>query len=191
MTERRPHGSPPTGRQRRRSNRATSPVVGCVVLVGLTVLLASVAVAAVGIDGARPESTPQAHLSAELSATDGWPDGQRLRLVHEAGDTLAVADLAVVVEVERTGEATRAREFPTRRLTDDHVRGADLFDRTYAGVDGELDAAHTDGRWESGEAASVRIAQRAVDLRSGDRATVRVIHRSSNGQIAQIEVQAS
>ena len=168
-----------------------SPVVGVVLLVALTALLSSVALAAVGLDRARTQAAPQAHLNAELSATDGWPDGQRLRLVHEAGDALAVADLAVVVEFDAANGHTRVREFPTRRLTGDHVRGSALFDRTYAGVDGELDAAHADGRWESGETASLRVAQRAYDVRPGDRAVVRVVHRPTGAALAELEVVAS
>ncbi|WP_415379531.1 type IV pilin [Halosimplex sp. TS25] len=173
------------------TDRATSPVVGVVVLVGITALLASLSLAAVGLDHARPAAAPQAHLSAELSATDGWPDGQRLRLVHEAGETLAVEDLTLVVELVRTGERARLTDFPTRRLTDEHVEGAALFDRTYAGVDGELDAAHGDGRWESGETASLRIAQHEFDVRPGDSAVIRVVHRPSGATITNVEVAAS
>jgi len=175
------------------SDRAATPVVGVVLLVGLTVLLASVAVAvaAVGFDRARPEPAPQVRLDADLSATDGWPDGQRLRLVHEGGDTLTVADLAVVVAFERTGAHARLSGFPTRRLTDEHRRGADLFDRTHAGVDGELDAAHTDERWTAGETASVRIAQGEFDVRPGERATVAVIHRPTGAQLLGAEIRAS
>ncbi|WP_436930081.1 type IV pilin [Halosimplex halobium] len=180
-----PHRPPPG------SDRAATPVVGVVLLVGLAVLLAAVAAAAVGFEGARPGTAPQARVDAELSATDGWPDGQRLRLVHEAGDTLAVADLALVVGFERTGDRARLSGFPTRRLTDEHVRGADLFDRTYAGVDGALDAAHTDGRWAAGETASVRIAQHELDVRPGDRAVVRLIHRPTGAQLVRTEVGAS
>ena len=171
--------------------RATSPVVGIVVLIGITALLASATLALVGVDHARPQSTPQAHLSGDLSSTDGWPDGQRLRLVHEAGETLAVTDLALVIEIDRAEAHARLQGFPTRRLTDEHVRGQQLFDTTYAGVDGELDTVYTDGRWEAGERASLRIAQGEFDILSGDQATVTVVHRPSGGQIATLEVRAS
>lgn len=185
-------GAPATPtRQPLGSDRAATPVVGVVLLVGLAVLLASVAVAAVGFDRARPEQTPQVDLDADLSATDGWPDGQRLRLVHEGGDTLTVADLAVVVEFERTGAHARLSGFPTRRLTEDRRRGADLFDRTYAGVDGALDAVHTDGQWTAGETASVRIAQNELDVRPGERATVRVVHEPSGMPILRATAVAS
>ena len=191
MTGRRPAPTPTTAPATRDPDRAVSPVVGVVLLVALTALLSSVALATVGFDRARLQSTPQAHLSAELSADDGWPEGQRLRLVHEAGDTLAVADLAVVVEFEAVGACATLGEFPTRRLTGDHVRGSALFDRTYAGVDGELDAAYTDGQWKSGETASLRVAQRAYDVRPGDRAVVRVVHRPTGAALAELEVVAS
>ncbi|WP_436911160.1 type IV pilin [Halosimplex marinum] len=187
MTDRTPRA--PT-RPSRRSDRAASPVVGVVVLVGVTVLLASTVVAAVGLDRARPQPAPQVSLDAELSATDGWPDGQRLRIVHEGGDTLSVADLAVVVAFERTGDRARLSGFPTGRLTDEHRRGADLFDRTYAGVDGALDATQTDGRWTAGETATVRIAQGELDVRPGDRATVRVVHREAGAVLAERVVTA-
>jgi flagellin-like protein len=172
------------------SDRAASPVVGVVVLVGVTVLLASTVVAAVGLDRARPGPAPQVSLDAKLSATDGWPDGQRLRLVHEGGDALTVADLAVVVAFERTGDRARLSGFPTGRLTDEHRRGADLFDRTYAGVDGALDATQTDGRWTAGETASLRIAQGELDVRPGDRATVTVVHEEADAVLAERVVTA-
>ena len=173
------------------ARRATSPVVGVMVLIGITALLASATLALVGVDHARPHSAPQAHLSGDISSTDGWPDGQRLRLVHEAGDTLAVTDLALVIEISRADAHARVQGFPTRRLTGEHVRGSDLFDGTYAGVDGELDTVHTDGRWEAGERASIRIAQGEFDVLPGDQATVTVVHRPSGGQIATLEVRAS
>lgn len=187
MTDGGHRGSP----ARTGAERAATPVVAVVLLVALTALLASAVLAAVGVDRARQSPAPQATVDATLSATDGWPDGQRLGLVHEAGDTLAVADLAVVVELHRSGAHARLSGFPTRRLTAEHVRGDDLFDGTYAGVDGELDTAHTDGQWASGETASVRIAQGAVDVREGDSATVTVVHLPSGAQVGRVEVRAS
>jgi FlaG/FlaF family flagellin (archaellin) len=58
-------------------------------------------------------------------------------------------------------------------------------------VDGELDAAHTDGRWASGERSSVRIAQGDVDVRPGDRARVAVVHTPTDAVLSRAEVVAS
>lgn len=165
-------------------------MVGVVVLVGVTLVLAGVAGAVLAFGEATAGPAPQVRLTATLSATDGWPDGQRLRLVHGGGDALAVADLALVVDVARTDDHARLSGFPTRRLGDDEVRGADVFDSGYAGVDGELDAAHTDGEWTGGEAASVRFAQGDLDLRAGDRVGVRVVHRPTGALLARLRVRA-
>jgi len=165
--------------------------VGVVLLVAVTVLLATLGVAAAGFGEALGEPTPAASVDAELSATDGWPDGQRLVLTHGGGDDLRVADLALVVEVQRTGDRVRVVDLPTRRLDDDSVRGPDVFDRTYAGIDGAFDTAHTDGAWTAGERTSLRVAQRAVDVRSGDVVTVRVVHRPSGGTVDRLEVRAT
>jgi FlaG/FlaF family flagellin (archaellin) len=175
---------------RRRPERATSAVVGVVLLVGLTAVLAAVGGALVGFGDAL-QRPPQASLDASLSATNGWPDGQRLTLTHVAGDALAVEELAVVVALPGADTRARVSALPTRRLDGAGVSGDPIFDRTYAGVDGELDAVHADGRWESGETAELRIAQRAVDLDPGDRAFVRVVHRPSDGVVARVAVVAS
>lgn len=171
--------------------RAASPVVGVVVLVGLTVTLAAVAGATVAFGQATTGPAPTASITVTADATDGWPEGQRIRLLHRGGDVLAVADLAVVVTVPRVDAHARLTGFPTRRLRDEHVRGRDVFDGSYAGVDGTLDAAHTDGTWASGETASVRVAQGELDLRPGDRIRVAVIHRPSNAVLARVTVRAT
>lgn len=165
--------------------------MGVALLVGLTVLLAAVGGAVVGFGEALTEPTPGASFSGSLSATDGWPDGQRLRLVHDAGDSLPVADIAVVAEIPRVDGRARLTGFPTRRLDGEHVRGRNVFDGTYAGVDGELDAAHTDGHWQSGEAAELRIAQGDLDLERGDRMRIRVVHRPTGGTVGRVEVVAT
>ena len=174
----------------RTDDRAVSPVVGVVLLVGVTVALAAAAGAALAFGSALSEAPPRVAFDASLDATDGWPDGQRLRVVHESGDSLRAGEVALVVELDRVDAHARLTGFPTRRLTGDHVRGRDLFDGTYAGIDGALDAAHTDGTWDSGEAASVRVAQSEVDVRPGDGARITVVHRPTNTVLGRVDVTA-
>ena len=170
--------------------RGASPVVGVVLLVGVTVALAAAAGAALAFGSALGEVPPRAAFDASLDATDGWPDGQRLRVVHESGDAVPVGEVALVVELGRVDAHARLTGFPTRRLTGEHVRGRDAFDGTYAGIDGALDAPNTDGTWDSGEAASVRIAQGEVDVRPGDGARVTVVHRPTNTVLGRVAVTA-
>jgi FlaG/FlaF family flagellin (archaellin) len=170
--------------------RATSSVVGVVLLVGLTVTLAAAGGALLAFGSALGDPPPRVAFEASLDATDGWPDGQRLRLVHESGEPLPVEAVALVVELDRPGARARLSGFPTRRLTGENIRGQNVFDNGYAGVDGALDAAHTDGEWTSGEPTSIRIAQGDLDVRAGDHARVTVVHRPTNGILARIEVTA-
>jgi FlaG/FlaF family flagellin (archaellin) len=125
-----------------------------------------------------------------VDATNGYPDGQQIRLTHEGGDPLAVRDLALVVTVEG-GVHPRLTGFPTRRLTADNVAGEHVFDRSYAGVDGAIDAAHTDGRWTAGETAAVRVAQADLDIRLADRVAVRVVHRPTGVTLVAETVRAT
>jgi FlaG/FlaF family flagellin (archaellin) len=165
--------------------------VGVVVLVGLTVTLAAAGGALLAFGSSLEEPPPRATFEASLDATDGWPDGQRLRVVHAGGESVPVDELALVVTLDRPNTHTRLTGFPTRRLTGENLRGRDVVDNGYAGVDGALDAAHTDGRWASGESASVRIAQGAVDVREGDHARVAVVHTPTNAVLSRTEVVAS
>jgi FlaG/FlaF family flagellin (archaellin) len=166
-----------------------SPVVGVVLLVGLTVVLAGVAGTLLAFSEAlvRP---PQVSFTVTADATDGWPDGQRVRVAHRGGDPLDVTRVTVVVGLPRVEAQARISDFPTRRLTPEHVRGDHVFDRGYAGVEGVLDAAHTDGTWAAGESTSVRVAQHEHDLRPGDRVRVRVVHQPSNAVLVRSTVRA-
>lgn len=170
--------------------RATSTAVGVALLVGVTVLLAATVGVAVGMHGATG-ATPQAHVTGTLSAADGYPDGQVLALTHEAGDALDPTAVALSITFARTGEHARLVGFPTRRLTAGNVRGPAVFDASYAGVDGAVDAANTDGAWTSGETVEVRIASGKYDVQPGERLQVRVVHEPTNGVVAELRVIAA
>lgn len=153
-------------------------------------VLAGVTGAFVVVDAAPAGPAPTAQFTAALNATDGYPDGQTLRITHEAGETLDVAAVTLVVRVERVDAHARLSGFPTRRLTGEEIRGDDRFDNSYAGVDGVIDAATTDGYWSSGEVAELRFAQGDVDVRPGDRVRVQVVHDPTTAVLADRTVVA-
>lgn len=165
-------------------------MVGVVLLVGLTAVLAAAVGVGVGV-ATTDGPAPQVRVTGELSAADTYPDGQVLALTHEAGDALDPSAVALSVTIARTGEQARLTGFPTRRLTGGNVHGAGVFDASYAGVDGAVDAAHADGAWTSGERVAVRIARREHDVRPGDRVRVRVIHEPTDAVVADLWVTAT
>lgn len=170
--------------------RAASPAVGIAVLLAVTTLLAATVAAGVGVHAVR-DPAPQVRVTGTVSAGDGWPDGQVIELTHEAGRHLAVSDIELVVTLSRADRPARLSGFPTRRLTDEHVAGPAVFDEGYAGIDGTIDAAHTDGRWESGEVVAVRVARHHYDVRPDETVRVAVVHDPTDAVVARLSLVAA
>ena len=74
------------------SERAVSPVVGATLLVGITVILASVVGTVILGVGVGPAETPEVTLSFEVT------DSDEIELRHEGGETLDAEDVVVVNE---------------------------------------------------------------------------------------------
>lgn len=137
--------------------RASVPVLGAVVLVGVTVVLA-VAVGAALTGSAPAEPTEQVALSLEADATTG-----RVALEHLGGPPLDVRDLALRVAVD--GEPL-AHQPPVPFV------GARGFD---GAPTGPFNPA-TDPTWSVGETAAFRVAgTNAPALTPGARLVVSVV----------------
>jgi hypothetical protein len=129
--------------------------------VGPTALLVALAlgVAVGGVAVATLPATPSV-AAATLSV-----DGDRIVLEHRAGDPLDVTRLDVVVRVD--GDPL-ARQPPVPFFSARGFR---------PGPTGPFNAA-SDGRWEPGERASVRVAStNRPRPRAGDRVTVELRYR--------------
>lgn len=72
--------------------RAVSPVVGATLLIGITVILASVVGSVVLGVGVGPAETPEATLSFEVT------DGDEIKLRHEGGEPLDADEIVVLDE---------------------------------------------------------------------------------------------
>ena len=77
--------------------RAVSPVIGVILMVAITVILAAVIGAFVLGIGGETQETPQASLSFELNETNG---DDNVDVEHRAGDTLDFSDITVRVAGE-------------------------------------------------------------------------------------------
>jgi FlaG/FlaF family flagellin (archaellin) len=134
--------------------RATSPVVGVALLVLVTAILAAGLGAAV-LGTVPAEPPPQTRLSISV-------DGDRLRVVHQAGDTLDVRRMEVHVAVNGT------------RLA--HQPPVPFFAATgfAGGPTGPFNSA-SDGAWRAGETAAVELAgTNSPRITEGSRVTVTV-----------------
>ncbi|ELZ01449.1 hypothetical protein C482_06734 [Natrialba chahannaoensis JCM 10990] len=153
-----------------RQCRGLSPIIGCIVLLVVTVCLASILVIAVS---GVAITTPVPAVSFDVHA-DG--DEGTLTLEHTAGDDIDVTDLSVSVAINET-ELEYQPPVP--------FVGADGFRGSPSGPFN----LRSDTIWQSGERASVTIAETNEPLlESGD--VVRVTLTVEGQQIGERETIA-
>ncbi|MDS0283549.1 type IV pilin [Haloarcula onubensis] len=187
---------------RRSTDRALSPVVGVVLLVGLTlVLAATVSATAVGLTdeltGAAPVVSQSSGTYERYAAGGGRYDEQVVRLTHEGGDTLTVSDLELVVDAtDACGQTGRLVNLPIEgddpRPTSRYVRGDDVFDNAANSVEGPIGTGDVDddGEWSAGETAQFRLATRACRLDPGDSVVVRLVHTPTDAVVVDQRIRA-
>ena len=149
--------------------RGLSPVFATVLLVGITVVGAAVVgTLAFGQAAALDREPPRAAFS--LAAT-----GDRISLVHEQGDAVAVGPLRLTIAVD--GEAL-AHQPPVPFFAARGFRG---------GPTGPFNPSES-GRWTAGETASLRVAETNTPaLEPGSKVTVGLFHQET--RIASLTTQ--
>jgi len=168
--------------------RAVSPVIGVVLMVAITVILAAlVGTLALGLGDETGQSGPTISVSAEPLEAGGSP-GQVVRFVHETGDPVGVSELEFVVTLEATGASTRLVDLPVSSNTIDpsNVEGDDLLSQQSGDTTGAISSKSpdTDGTWSSGGFVRFRIKETddGYVMSPGDEVTVRIVHTGS-GQV--------
>lgn len=152
------------------SERSVSPLVGVVLMVAITVVLATTVGAGLTAMSA-PEPAPRAQLSASADAgTD------RVTVTHHGGDSLDVEALSVQIVVD--GEPL-ASQPPVPFFA------AEGFE---SGPTGPFNSA-TDGAWSAGQTAGLRLAgTNAPLLTPGD--TVEITITREDATVAVLETVA-
>jgi len=126
-------------------NRAVSPVIGVILMVAITVILAAVIGAFVLDLGSGQESTPQASITIEDAG------GGDITITHDGGDTLSSGDFRVTA-----------------------------------------DGSDADENWPGSELAPGNSVTISSGVSGGtDDVTVRIVHKSSGGVIAETTVDLS
>ncbi len=151
------------------SNRATVHVVGVVMLLAVTLVLAA-AVGGAALSHDPPDSPDLVVLTLDV-------DGDRVALTHERGAPLDVRRLDVAVEVDGVPLA--------------HQPPVPFFAATgfAPGPTGPFNRA-TDSRWTAGETGAFRLAgTNYPDIDAGSTVTVTV--SDADGVVARLEAQAS
>ncbi len=128
---------------------------------------------------------PIVSTSAEPVSATG-EDSQWVRVKHSSGDSVAVADIDVVVRLPDHDKRARLHGLPTARLTQDDYSGNHVFTRGRKGIDGVVvDEDGSDGMFEASDEIAFRIEQRRVDLEPGQTVDVEIRHTESETRLAR------
>ena len=179
-------------------NRGLTPVVGVLLLVALTLVLAATVSATVlrtTTELTEPAPTV-AHASGEYERYQnggGRYTEQVIRITHLAGESVTVADIEIAIDASTAcRKSGRLVNLPASggdpRPTDEYVRGDDVFDNSYGSVTGPL---ATGGEWTAGETGEFRLATSECRLEDGEGVTVRVVHVPTASVVIEESVTAS
>jgi flagellin-like protein len=104
--------------------RAVSPVIGVILMVAITVILAAVIGTFVLGLGQNVQSTPQASFDFDFDQGD-----QRVDITHNGGDTLEIGENTATVEITSTSGGTI--EWAPTNESDDAVSAGDTQSYNY------------------------------------------------------------
>lgn len=165
----------------RRSARSISPVVGTLILVAITVVLAATAaVFALGFQDSTDSTAPTVRVEATFNATDRTDPHWTFSLTHESGDDIEADEL----EFELTGDlgGTASVVYPERFTAGTRVR---------IGLWGSPGRANPDTCLVAPK-ASPGAGNNQLDGNSDDEedtsVDIRVVHRPSNTVLDQVTV---
>jgi len=176
-------------------DRGLTPVVGVLLLVAVTLLLAAgISATVIGTSTELREPPPTvAQTSGEYERYangGGRYTEQVIRITHLAGEALTVADIKIAVDA--CGKSGRLVNLPASggdpRPTGEYVRGDDVFDNSYDSVTGPI---ATGGEWSAGETGEFRLATGECGLSNGETATVRVVHSPTGSVVIKEQITVS
>jgi FlaG/FlaF family flagellin (archaellin) len=153
---------------------------------GLTVLMIGVAGGLLMQSGdSLQDGGPILSTTSESVHATG-PDSGWVRISHESGDTVDVADVDVVVRLPANDKRATLHGLPTRRLTQDDYTGNHIFTRGRPGIDGAVAVPNGSGATlEAGDEIAFRIEQRRVDLEPRGTVVVTLRHTESETRLAR------
>jgi flagellin-like protein len=179
-------------RQKSRSskdNRAVSPVIGVILMVAITVILAAViGTFVLGLGDEVTTSAPQAALdSGSISLAENQ---QVIKLRHAGGDTLRDDEITIKVE-DSTDETVT---FSASNGTGVALSTADTLNITFIDSTGagtmDNKTVQFGGSYAYGTTDGVSINEGAINIQPGDTITITIIHEESGQIIAERELDA-
>ena len=188
------------------SARAVSPVIGVVLLVAVTVVLAGTVVAFfLGADSGLRQPAPQvAQASADLDRQGSGVSGGTVTVTHQGGDPVTVADIRVVVDTSDVADCSVDQavieNLPATRVS--KVLG--YADENLANDDDSpISNGRSDAQWSAGalhtntgktfavgDSFQFRLKSSNCGLLTGETIRVTVVHEPSQQSIIEVTATA-
>jgi len=160
------------------SERAVSPVIGVILMVAITVILAAViGTFVLGLGDSLDDGTPQASFS--ISDTDA--DEELIEVRKTGGADIELNDIRVLVDVERNS-SIETSEFDLANL--ESPNGDDWR----SGDRARINVTSTDNTLNLRGVEMAAAASNINDLETDDEVTVTIVHKPSGGTIAERSV---
>jgi flagellin-like protein len=154
-------------------NRAVSPVIGVILMVAITVILAAViGTFVLGLGDSLNNTAPQANLDAEADASSNT-----VTLRHNGGDALSASSSEIQVNI-----GTNDIDFVDAGSSDEFSVGDEVvIDTNSPGI--------TSGAWD-GSGFSTTSGTTSTGFTAGDSIEIRIIDTSSEQVIFETEITA-
>ncbi len=170
-----------------REEKAVSPVIGVILMVAITVILAAVIASFVfGLGAKAPKAAPQASLTVTADANATTYRSSELTntsdliiITHQGGENIPWTDIKVIVEANNVSAVTNdnALTYPDP----DSTQGYGWY----------KDEISSNEFWEPGEKLVVGFNNTAKnEFDPGETVTIKVLHTPSNQMILSTQVAA-
>jgi FlaG/FlaF family flagellin (archaellin) len=180
-------------KQSPRRERASTAVVGVVLLVGLTVSLSAVVLGTATTFGQTVGPAPEvSHSTATFETGPSVGCGDNVvRIVHEGGDAVSPEHIAILVRLPAREANARLRALPVSgtQLRDEHVVDDDhnvVYDNCVGGV-----VADGGEPWVAGRALAFELNAGGGTISPGDTIDVTVVHEPTGASVVETEVIAT
>lgn len=180
------------GRRLAGGDRAISKVGMAAIAFALTIAMMAVTGGLlIQSSGEISAGGPILSASADVIDADNGESGQWVKITHDSGDAVDVANLSVNVSVPDHRKRATVHGLPTEKLSQGDYTGNHLFTLGRAGIAGEATTNDSDGVWVSGETIEFRIEPGRTDLTPGETVRVSIYHVVERRQLYSEEIPVS
>lgn len=180
-------------------DRSVSPVVGVVLVVAITVMLAAVvALFAFGMTDETEEAGPYAGIQMDgtisIAGTAAGCAEEHVELTHQGGDAIPIENIEIIVRLDSGSDSQESRIHPPVSGYPDVEKYEDLIDQNHVSSDCWQGIITQSGEeWRAGKKLSFRVNNGNVGydhtIEKGDTIEVTVVDEEANKILGEVSLE--